>query len=82
MVFLGCYQLDWVYRNIKEVLDKLDYVGIGCFEKPPCEMGDNAHIIWVKQDVKTICKEAVNILKEGVKDTKRVEIPASLEYIN
>ena len=82
MIFLGCYQLDWVYRNIKDVLDTLEYVGVGCFEKPPCEMAENAHIIWVKQDVQSICKEAVSILKEGVKDTQRVEIPASLEFIN
>ncbi|MBQ0105543.1 MAG: GntR family transcriptional regulator, partial [Armatimonadetes bacterium] len=82
MFFLGTFQLDWIYRNCKELMDSLDYLGIGLYEKPIMPMKENAHIIWAKQDIESMIKNAFGIIAENSPQKKTVLVPARLNYIN
>ncbi|MBQ0105611.1 MAG: LacI family DNA-binding transcriptional regulator, partial [Armatimonadetes bacterium] len=81
-VFINAATANIFYYNMKDIFKKIDDVFICCVDKPNFAIPKNMHVVWLKQNLSEIAKEAVNIIKQRPKEIKEILVPGEIEYIN
>ena len=82
LVFVNSATANIIQYNCENELNELDYAVICCADKPNFKIKNNMHVIWLKQNIAAVVKEAVKILEENQSDIKEIYVPGEIKYIN
>ena len=70
-----------LYEYFKEDFDALEHWSFACFDKPYGDFSDNVSIVFAKQDLKGIAKQAVRIIAENKKEKQHILVPSEIVVV-
>ena len=72
--------IEMLYNYFRDDIKKLDFCKVILFDKPPIEIEKNTSVVWGWQNVETISKKVLEILKEKPEKKQKIYIPGEIRY--
>lgn len=84
-VCFACINIDPIYDlyvNMRDIIGKMDYCKLLCFDYRPIDLLPNTSVSWYKQDGGEISRLTVDILKRNPSEKEKIYVKGKIFIIN